>query len=160
MSRCEPSVLVYSSSPVDNRLAHQDQPALEIDVLPLQAVDLAGAHAGEEAHGEVVAEILPHRGEDPLHLLEAEGLHVGLLDLQLFDVLEGVGKLKRSAASLRIIRNGFSILLILGLERTVCLPRAWTLASSARNASTSALAIWPTAFSPKRESGCPDWRAR
>jgi hypothetical protein len=36
-------------------LAHQDQRTLEIDVLPLQTMDLACAHAGQEAHHEVVA---------------------------------------------------------------------------------------------------------
>src|SRR5699024_375110 len=39
---------------IDERLANQDQVAIKIDVAPAQAVDLPGAHAGEESHHEVV----------------------------------------------------------------------------------------------------------
>ena len=62
--------------------ADQDQPALEVDVLPLQSVDLAGAHAGEAAHQQVVAIVRPDLLNQHLDLLEREGLNVAAPDLQ------------------------------------------------------------------------------
>ena len=73
---------------------HHDQTPLEVDVLPLEAVDFAGAHAGEEAQREVVLEVGADGVDDLAHFVEREGIDVGALDPELFDVLERRAKIK------------------------------------------------------------------
>jgi hypothetical protein len=72
-------VLVFTE---DEGLADEDESVREVDVLPLQAMSLAGSHAGEEAHGEVVAIVGSDGPQDRLHFIEGEGFDVGLADLQ------------------------------------------------------------------------------
>lgn len=127
----------------------ENQTAFEVDVLPLQSVDLAGAQSGEEAHGEVGAKIGSDRGEQALDVVQRKGIDVGALDLELFDIGIQHARIKQLVTSLRICRSGFSILLIRAAVSGVFLLFAVTLASLARKASTSALEIWPTSRSPK-----------
>jgi hypothetical protein len=72
-----------------DRLAHQDLVVREIDVLPLQPVDLAGTHPGEKAHRVVMAVIRANGGEDALDFLQAERRDVALGDLEGPDVAIG-----------------------------------------------------------------------
>ena len=72
--------------PQHEGLADEDQALVEVDVLPLQAVGLAGAHAGKEPHGEIVAPVGPHGGQHLLHLLQRERLDVGLPQPQRLEV--------------------------------------------------------------------------
>src|SRR5574338_1011844 len=65
-------VLLFASH---HGFAHQDEPPLEVDVLPLEPVYFASAHPSEESHREVGAEIGAHRVEDALHLVQAERIH-------------------------------------------------------------------------------------
>ena len=78
---------------VHDGLPDEDQAALEVDVLPLEAMYLARAHAGEEAHREVVAKVGARGVEDFLHFPEGEWVNIGSLDPELFDVLEGRAKI-------------------------------------------------------------------
>jgi len=73
-------------------LAHAQEAGFEVDVLPLQAIDLAGAQAGEETHGDVVAEILADRRADRLDFDESERLHVQSSRLEAADAAEGIGQ--------------------------------------------------------------------
>ena len=64
------------------------QPVVEVDVLPLQTVDLAGTHAGEEANNEVALVIPAHLVEDLLDFLQGERVDVRALHLERLHVPE------------------------------------------------------------------------
>ena len=68
--------------------ADQDQTALEIDELPLQAIDFGSAQASEEARGAIGTEVGAYRRQDALHIFQRQGLGIRLLDLELLDGLE------------------------------------------------------------------------
>ena len=57
-------------------------------------MDFASPHAGEETDREVLFEIGPYGVDDFLHFVEREGFHIGPLDPELFDVVEGRAKIK------------------------------------------------------------------
>lgn len=71
-------------------LSHEDEACVEVDVLPLQSIDLASAHAGKEAHGNVVAEVCSDFSPDPVHFVERERMHIGPTCLEALDALENV----------------------------------------------------------------------
>ena len=78
----------------DNGLAHQDQAALEVDVLPLEPMRFSGTHAGEEPDVEVIAVVHPHRVQDQFNLVKGERLHIAAFHLERFDIPESGIKLK------------------------------------------------------------------
>ncbi len=73
--------------------ANENEAAREVDILPLEPVDLSGAQSGKNTHGVVIPVILAHGREQRLDLVEGEGLHVALGDLERFDVVKRTGKL-------------------------------------------------------------------
>ena len=75
-------------------LPDPDQAVLEIHVAPFEAMDFAGAHAGEEAHGEVVAIVRADGCQDALYILQTERIHIDLAHPQAFDVGRGRRKLE------------------------------------------------------------------
>src|SRR5690554_76589 len=56
--------------PIHQCLANQNLPALKVDAIPLQPVDLTGPKTGKEANGVVVPEICPNSGENQPNLLQ------------------------------------------------------------------------------------------
>ncbi|MCY1307378.1 hypothetical protein D9M70_572960 [compost metagenome] len=70
----------------DPSFADKDLPPLKVDEFPLQAVDFSRAHPGEETHRVIVAEVLAHGTENLQHFIQSERLHIGLGNLQRFDV--------------------------------------------------------------------------
>ena len=68
--------------------SNQDQPAFEVDVLPLQPIHFARAHHGEETNDRVVPEIRPNGINQPLHFVKRERFDVYALNLELLDILD------------------------------------------------------------------------
>ena len=71
-----------------------NQAALEIYVAPFEAMDFAGAHTGEKAHGEIVAIVRTDGRQNALYILQAERIHIDLAHTQSFDVGRGRRKLE------------------------------------------------------------------
>ena len=71
-----------------------NQATLEIDVAPFEAMDFAGAHAGEKAHGEIVAIVRTDGRQNALYILQAERIHIDFAHPQSFDVGRGRRKLE------------------------------------------------------------------
>ena len=110
-------------------LAHQDQPTLEVDVLPFEAVGLTRSHAREEAHGEVVAVVRAYGGEDRCTSSRVNGITSLRFIFSGLMLRNAEVNSRRSAASLRIWRNGFITELMRRLDNVVWDFRVVTLAS-------------------------------
>ena len=54
--------------PIHQCLANQNLPALKVDAIPLQPVDLTGPKTSKEANGVVVPEVRPNGGENQSNL--------------------------------------------------------------------------------------------
>ena len=78
----------------DDGFSDPNQATLEIDVAPFEAMDFAGAHAGEKAHGEIVAIVRTDGRQNALYILQAERIHIDLAHPQSFDVGRGRRKLE------------------------------------------------------------------
>jgi len=70
-------------------LANEDFATVEVNVMPLQPVDFAGPHSGEEAGRVVVPKVRPDRGDDHIRVVEREWLYVCTPDRQSLDALHG-----------------------------------------------------------------------
>ncbi len=68
---------------------YPDDAQVKVDVFPFQAVDFAGAHAGEKAHGEVVCVVNSHTGQNSLDVDKGEGFDIGFSLPELFDIEHG-----------------------------------------------------------------------
>ena len=77
----------------NDRFPDQNLTALEIHILPLQAIDLTGTHSGQHAHGQVVAVVAANCRNEALNLFERERIDVDPLLSQTFDVHDGVTEL-------------------------------------------------------------------